>query len=257
MKGRYRTWEERREIFRSIISDSNPRPLVEFQLTHSEEIYYRARSAKAIAKLAKDSSAFKAYYDLPTAKPFAYVIGISMLTSGGALAFGIFLLVMHQHGHRIPYTLLATCATVAVAALGWAVAGWNTHRNTVRQNTNNILFARFSQAPFGEALHRFHKEFGWKVSEPVTTERITQLRESGNEEKQKAAASAVYILNYFESIASGVLHGDLDKKIVSDNVRGLICSYHDKCSPHIMTSNKKNRKTYENMIKLRTHYREP
>lgn len=257
MGERYRSWAEREEIIRSLIAETNPKPLQEFHLTESEEVYYRARSAKAIAALARRSSAFKAYYSLPTAKPFAYVVGMSLVTSGGAIGFAIFLLFMKARGHSLPYPLLAACATVAVAAIGWAVAGWNTHRNTVRQNTNNILFARFSQTPFGESLYRFHKKFGWAITEPVTSKEISALRNSTSEEDQRAAAAAVYILNYFESIASGVLQGDLDKKIVSDNVRGFICSYHDKCYSHIRESNKKNPKTYENLIKLRTHYRNP
>lgn len=256
MGQRYRSWEERREIIRAVIAESNPKPLSGFQLTESEETYYRSRAAKTVATLAARSSTFKAYYRLPTAKPFGLVVAVSALTSAGA-AFAAGYLVWHRHGSALPYPLLAACATITVAAIGWTVAGWITHRNTVRQNTNNILFARFSQAPFGEALHRFHKQFGWKVNETITSVQLDMLRLSGNDESMRAAASATYILNYFESIASGVLNGDLDQTIVRDNVRGFICNYHDKCAPHIRASNRANPRTYENLIKLRTHYREP
>lgn len=252
----YRSWAERREIIRSVIAETNPQPLQAFRLTPSEETYYRARSAKAVEQLARRSSAFKAYYRLPTAKPFGLVVSMSALTAGAAAIAALYLL-WYRHEGSPPYPLLAACATVMVAAIGWAVAGWITHRNTVRQNTNSILFARFSQAPFGEALHRFHRQFGWKVDGAVTSEHLDSLRASPKEDDMRAAAAAVYILNYFESIASGVLHGDLDQTIVHDNVRGLICSYHDKCAPHIRARNRANSKTYENLIKLRTHYREP
>lgn len=256
MSQRYRTWAERREIIRAVIADSNPRPLAEFHLTESEEVYYRARSAKIIADLAKRSSSFKAYYKLPTAKPFNLVVAISVATSVAAAVAASYLWWHAQVGQPLS-PLVAACMTVAAAAIGWTVAGWNTHRNTVRQNTNSILFARFSQAPFGDALHRFHKEFGWADGGPVTTERLRKLSASKDDEKMKAAASAIYILNYYESIASGVLHGDLDQSIVGDNVRGLVCAYFDKCAPHIMMSNRKNPRTFENIIKLRTHYRDP
>lgn len=252
----YRTWAERREIIQAVIAETNPRPLSEFQLSESEEVYYRARSAKAVASLARRSSSFKAYYRLPTAKPFNLVVAISLATSVAAALLAGYLWWHSQVGQPLS-PLVAACVTVAAGAIGWTVAGWNTHRNTVRQNTNAILFARFSQAPFGDALHRFHREFGWSDGGAVTTERIKALTSSNNDDKIRAAAAAIYILNYFESIASGVLHGDLDQNIVGDNVRGLVCAYFDKCAPHIMSSNKKNSKTFENIIKLRTHYREP
>lgn len=255
MRRPYRSWAGRREIVQAVIAQSNPRPLDTFRLTHGEETYYRSRAARAVDRLARQSSAFKAYYRLPTAKPFGLVVSVAALTSGTA-AFAAAYLLLHRHG-ALPYPLLAACATVIVAAIGWVVAGWISHRNTIRQNTNTIMFARFSQAPFGEALHRFHRQFGWSIEEPVTSDHLNALRASGEEDEARAAAAAVYILNYFESIASGVLHGDLDQTIVRDNARGLICSYHDKCAPHIHARNRANPRTYENLIKLRTHYREP
>ena len=256
MSKTYRSWAERREIIRAVIAETNSRSLSDFQLTASEEVYFRARSEKSVNRLARCSSSFKAYYRLPTAKPFNLVVAISLATSLGAAVVAGYLWWHSQVGQP-PSPIVAACVTVAAAAIGWTVAGWNTHRNTVRQNTNAILFARFSQAPFGDALHRFHKEFGWADGGPVTSDRLRALSASGEDDKMKAAAAAIYILNYYDSIASGVLHGDLDQRIVSDNVRGLVCAYFDKCAPHILGSNKKNPRTFENLIKLRTHYREP
>lgn len=252
----YRTWAERGEIIRAVIAETNPRPVSEFQLTTSEEIYFRTRSARAVRALARRSSTFKAYYRLPTAKPFNLVVAVSIVTSFSTLFLAGYIWWHSQTGQP-PSPLIAAFVSVAAVAVGWAVAGWNTHRNTVRQNTNAILFARFSQAPFGDALHRFHKEFGWADGGPVTTARLRALSASGDDDRMKAAAAAIYILNYYESIASGVLNGDLDEQIVRDNVRGLVCAYFDKCAPHILASNRLNERTFENLVKLRTHYREP
>lgn len=256
MRQRYRSWAERRAIIRSIIAETNPQPLQQFQLSKSEEAYFRDLASKAVAALAIRSSAFKGYYKPPIAKPFGLVVRVSALTSAIA-TLGAAYLIWHQQRGGQPDPLLASCATITVAAVGWALLGWIAHRNTVRQNTNAILFARFSQAPFGEAIHRFHKQFGWKLNDPVTSETLEALRRSGDENGMRAAAAAVYILNYFESISSGVLNGDLDHRIVRDNVRGFICNYHDKCAPHIRASNVQNPKAYEHLIKLRTHYLEP
>ena len=162
-----------------------------------------------------------------------------------------------KHAAKEYVPLVAACGTIAVAALGWCVAGWIAHRNAVRQNTTNILFARFSQAPFGEAMHRFHATFGHDKTSLVTMENYSTLRADTDIEKVKGAAAAAYLLNYFEFISGGVLNGDLDAKVVRDNIRGVITYYYDRCEPLIRSANKSNSRTYEQLMKLRTHYREP
>lgn len=253
---RYRSWAERRDIIHAIIADTNPAPLNSFQLTPSEEVFFRARSAKAVDHLARKTSGFKAYYDMPTRRPFGYIIGMSALIVAGAVSAAVYLWLTNHVGAAY-YPLFAACATLSVIAIGWCVAGWITHRNSVRQNTNNILFARFSHAPFGDAMHRFHRAFGNDVSQKVTPERMAELRATNDEESQRIIASVAYLLNYFEFIASGVIHGDLHANIIRDNIRGVICFYYDKCEPHIRALNRQNHRIFANLIKIRTHYREP
>lgn len=253
---RYRSWAERRQIICSIIAENDVPPLSTFTLTESEEVFFRARAAKAVNRLAKETSSFKAYYALPTGKPFGYVLGIVALMVTGAMMAAIFLWLESEDATKA-YPLFAACATVIVAAIGWAVAGWISHRNTVRQNTNNMLFARFSHAPFGEALHRFHKRFGYGLDQKVTKSEIDSLRKSEDDEDRKVAASVSYLLNYYELLSIGVISGDLDQSIIEKNVRGLFVFYHDKCEPYIRELNRINHLTYENLIKIRTHYREP
>lgn len=253
MGTRYRSWDERRQIIRAVITDSNPPPLESFQLSPSELVFFRARSAKAIDKLAKKTSAFNAYYALPIARPFKYVIYVVAAMIVTALSAAIYLdLYSPPTADRTP--IFTAFIAVTTAAVGWAVSGGITHRNTVRQNTNSMIFARFSQAPFGEALHRFHEAFGTGI---VTTDRLNTLKLSEREDDRKAAASVGYLLNYYEFIASGVLHGDLHSEIVRDNIRGVICFFYDRCEPHILNLNKTNPRTFQNLIKIRTHYREP
>lgn len=252
----YRSWAERREIIRAIIADTNPQPLAQYQLTESEEVYFRARSNRMIENLARKTSTFKSYYALPTARPFGYVVGITGVIMIAAALVGLYIYLAGK-GAKDTYPLLAACATLGVGAIGWVIASGVTHRNTIRQNTNNIIFARFSQAPFGEALHRFHKEFGYDSNERISEAKLDALRARADDEEMKSATSAIYLLNYFEFIAAGVLHGDLNKEIVRNNFRGAIVYYYDKCEPYIKTCNRENPRTYEHLIRLRTHYREP
>lgn len=256
MGNRYRSWEELRQIIRSAIAESSPPEFSSFELTESEEIYFRAKAAKAVDRVARQASAFRETYQLPTEKTFWYVIGvIGAIVATAALAGGY--LWMTDHIGSEFYPLYASCATLSVAAIGAGVAAWIAHRNAVRQNTNNTIFARFSQATFGDATQRFNTKFGFAPYPLVTTKWVKELRDSADEEERKAAAAVSYLLNYFEFIASGVLRGDLDAYVVRQNIRGMICHYHDKCLPLVRENNQANPRALENLIKIRTHYREP
>lgn len=251
----YRSWAERREIIRAVIAESAPPPLATFGLSASEETVFRAEAARAVDALARNTSAFKGYYALPTARPFNFVIATSAAVIVGAAAAASYIYV---HTQKDPaYPIYAALLSLSVVAAGWTIAGWITHRNTIRQNTNTMLFARFSQATFGEALHRFHCAFGFDDHTRVTIERVRELRASSSEDDWKAATSVGYLLNYFELISTGVIRGDLDAGIVKDNFRGVICYYHDKCQPFIAHFNRENPRVYEHLIKMRAHYREP
>ncbi len=251
----YRSWADRRAIISAIIAESNPPPLSSFSLTESEEVFFRARSAKAVDNLAKKTSSFKAYYDLLTARPFGFVLSMSGMVIFAALMAGVY---VYKHNRNNPiYPIYAALISLSVLALGWAVTGWMTHRNAVRQHTNNMLFARFSHAPFGDALLRFNRQFGMELEPLVSLGTLQALRATGCEEDAKAASSVGYLLNYYELICSGILRGDLDPSIIRDNIRGIICFYHDKCLPYIREGNRANHRVYENLIKVRTHFREP
>ncbi len=257
MRKNYRSWAERREIVRSLIAEDSPPSLDSFGLSKNEEQYFRSRSNKAIDKLARETSAFKAYYTLPVARPFRYVMVASILVALAAASAALYLFVNEPSLDKVT-PIFAGLGTISVIAIGWAVVGSMTHRYNIRQKTLDLLFARFSHQTFTDALTRFHDAFG---SEPdsnlVTWQKLADLRASPDETDRRVATAATYLLNYFEFIASGVACGDLDGAIIKDNVRGLIVFYHDKCAPFINESYRRNGKTFENLIRLRTHYREP
>jgi hypothetical protein len=192
---------------------------------------------------------------MPVEKPFSPVVFISVVVILADLIAGIE--VYWRTSQNPAYPVFAALVTVAAVAAGWLVVGGIAHRNTVRQNTSALLFARFAQAPFGDAMHRFHHQFGYGLNTRVTREEVYSLIDSGDEEKLKAAGSVGYLLNYFEFIGEGVLRGDLDRGIVERNLRGVLCYYYDKCEPFIRAAQFDNPRVYEHLVKLRTHYREP
>jgi hypothetical protein len=253
MAEKYRSWAERRQIISAIIAETDPPRLDRFGLSPSEEVYFRARSLRAVDALARSTSTFKEYYALRTNEPLKLVAFVAtLIVLLAALSFGYLFINRHEDTHLYP--LLAACGTIGVAALGYWIAAWVAHRNAVRQNTTNIIFARFSQATFADSMHRFHSTF--KPDDRITSARLTAMR-LGTEDEAKASAAATYLLNYYEFISAGVMRGDLDPQIIRDNIRGVICHYYDVCESHILASNKRNPRVFEHLIKLRTHYREP
>lgn len=255
MSKAYRSESERKLIIRACIAEGVNASPSEFNLSEGEEVNYRAKSARIVDELARESSNFRQYYALPSENPFYYVIAISAFVVIACLTFATYI-YFHAVGTP-PYPLYAAFLSITAVAAGWSIGGWMTHRNTVRQNTNNMIFARFSQAPFGEAMHRFHWTFDQPGSSRVTFQSVQHIRSTCGEDGRRAAASVTYLLNYFEFIASGVLRGDLDQEIVRQNLRGVVCFYYDKCEPYIKHYNNLNPRVFERLIKLRTHYREP
>lgn len=212
---------------------------------------------RALHDTARTTSRFSAYYALPTRKPFLlFVVAPALAVSAASMGFALMIYsIVDDATKAVP--IFAACLTVAVVALGWIFAGWNSHNTTIRQNTNHLLFARFAHQPFSEALHRFHMRFGHDPETRVTWEMFLKLRKSACAEDKKDAAALVYILNYYDFVASGVCRGDLDKQVVRDNMRGTIEFFHDKCWPIIIEQRKRNPRTFEFLAKMRTHYREP
>lgn len=253
---RYRSWVERGEIIKATIAATAPTPLSQFDLTPSEEIFYRLRAERVVAKMARQSSTFKAYYGLrrvnqllPLMSPSAACAAIAIIA---AIVVGI-----RFRAHDDAATMLSACVAVFVASVGWAITSAVTHNNAVRQNTTNLIFARFSQSAYTESLHAFHEQFGYGLNPKITLPEVRNLQSTGTEKQRKAASAIFYILNYFEYISVGIHKGDINRSIVEENMKGMISFYYDKCEPLILDSNKANPKAAEYLIKLRTHYRDP
>lgn len=253
---RYRSWSERREIIRAVIAETAIKPLSDFDLTESEEIFFRARSARAVHNLAQRTSAFKAYYSLPLSRPFRLVIALATILVAIALVVMGYIFFAKRSNADL-YPLLAACGTIIVATVVGTVGAGIAHRNAVRQNTSTILFARFAQTAFTESLHRFHTVFGYDPKNVITREMVAAARGSKDEQRAKGGDAVVYILNYYEYLAAGVLCGDLDYDVIARNMRGILIYYYDMCEPFIRQHRTANPKAFENITKLRTHFREP
>lgn len=247
--------EERRRILATIVSEHASESISDFNLTESEKIFYRAKAISALNEAVVKTSKFKAFYKLPTSRPFLWIIALTVFLVAASVGI-IGFLAFTDRLDRNAYTLVGTCWTVSVATIGWCVSSGISHRNAVRQNTQNLILSRFAQSTHTEALHRFFNRFGNQIDPKICKLDLDCARSEGSE-GQKAVESVIYILNYFEFLCSGVLSGDLDPGIFTRNLRGILIYHYDKCEPLIIQVNQVNPKAYESLIKVRTSYRMP
>ena len=253
---KYRSRAECRDIVRAVIADSSPPSLESFNLSRGEQNFFRRRTARALDRAAKDTCVFTEYYALPMARPVRnLIVASATMIAGVFVAATILYFYAPASVDRMP--LFTGCLAVTVAAVGWVVAGGFTHRNTIRQNTINLLFARFSQGPVNEAFYRFGRTFGYDEKDYITPKHIADLRATGSDDDWKAASSVGFVLNYFELLANGVICGDLDHSIIKGAIRGSIVYFYDRCEPFIRECVEDDIRTYEQLRRLRANYREP
>lgn len=252
---KYRSRAECREIVKAIAAET-ARPLQEFGLTRPEDNFFRRRSERALDRAAKDTSAFTQYYALPLARPL-----LNLIFGSAAVIVAVIIATALLFAYSPPNTdeskLFAAAIAAVVVAVGWVIAGGFSHRNTIRQATNQMLFARFSQNPINEAFYLFGKAFGYEETNLISTKSLNDLRATGCEDDRKAAASVGFLLNYFELIANGVIRGDLDHRLVKDTIRGGIVYFYDRCEPFIRECAHEEPRVYEQLRRLRANYREP
>jgi len=110
-------------------------------------------------------------------------------------------------------------AGVLTAMLGWATTSLVTIKNSVKQHTiNTLLQSRLSATYMGHAdmLNQHFSEFSavhgrdpakWLGKDPVTDVNIPALR---------------YVMNYFEFIAIGIRHGDLEEGMLRGSLGSIL-----------------------------------
>ncbi|WP_039051103.1 DUF4760 domain-containing protein [Comamonas thiooxydans] len=122
---------------------------------------------------------------------------------------------------------------------------WAAHvgvRNMVRQHTvNTLLQSRLSDVFMerGESLN-------------AAMERYVKLdpQTRGAPHLHVDIAALRYMLNYYEYVAIGIKHGDLDKSVMDDMMRGTIIRMCDTFEEHILEARARNPRIYRNLVAL-------
>jgi hypothetical protein len=143
--------------------------------------------------------------------------------------------------------LIAFSAVTAV--VGWLTNAIVTVRNSVKQHTvSTLLQSRLSQ-PYMDRAKNVNAALsaGGGSTNSLTTEHIAR--------KDPVVDDVLFFLNYFEFIAVGVRHGDLDEDLMRGSIRGFVQRLHD-CGAELIKVHApaKNSRTFEHLRWLRARW---
>lgn len=183
------------------------------------------------------------FEDAPFLKP-GMMLGLVVFV---AFAFGVFIWFAQDAGWASDALKIEANNRVTFFA-GWAAfvatlwAAQAAVRNMVRQHTvNTLLQSRLSDVFMerGESLNRdmaeYHKLEKSTRSAPHKHVDIDALR---------------YMLNYYEYVAIGIKHGDLDKHVMDDMMRGTIIKICETFEEHIIEVRMRDPRIYRNLVAL-------
>jgi len=118
---------------------------------------------------------------------------------------------------------------VVSAITGWIVSSYITLRNSIKQHTINTLLQSRLSATYMTEAKLINKTF-FNPGMPETPVDINGILDP---EKFEERAAVDYIMNYFEFLAAGIRHGDLDKKVLRHTMKGMLIRYYEKMQPYI------------------------
>jgi len=254
----YHEWAVQRSICHGVLQGQATAVFSTYVVDEMDQSAYRRMADDALTVVIRRRSAVKRYFRIRIKNPIW--IGIAFAATFGALAFAAAATLAcsidlsQQNTYPIVGATAGFCA-IGVAAIGWGVSGWITHRTGRSKLTMDVVAARFSQPAFNDALTAFNtlrRDQG-----RITSALVDRLAVSASEDDRKALQGLKYLLNYFEFIAVGVTEGELDERIVAQTLRGNITYVHDASVLYILDLQARNPRTLEHFTALRRHYREP
>jgi hypothetical protein len=145
-----------------------------------------------------------------------------------------------------------------LAAIGWTVTSLVTLRNSVKQHTMNTLLQTRLSATYMEHVKTVTSMFSTINGEliPLT---YTEVRTPPH---GVDFGSLSYMLNYFEYVAVGIRHGDLNEGLLKASLRGIVCSIF--CVAEQLIAQRraelgpyKKSRSYENLVWLHERWEDP
>lgn len=108
---------------------------------------------------------------------------------------------------------------------GWIVSAYITLRNSIKQHTINTMLQSRLSATYMESAKVINKNF---FAPSMANDPPTPLEYMLSDEHCEQRAAVDYVLNYFEFLAVGIRHGDLDRRVLSHTLRGIVVRLYEK-----------------------------
>jgi hypothetical protein len=185
------------------------------------------------------------------------------LAGGGLLALATALAIHQAHryfseaaGDATLYQV-GVLAGIAAAIIGWMVNAWISFRNRQKQHTIDLLFqSRLNNEIFSRHQSRLVAHFPPEAGARINKVDFDRLSTSSCAQDRELAAAIRYMLNYYEFIAAGVKHGDLDIGLLGETIRDNLNYTYALCRPLILEMNKHPR-YLRNLTDLYGHWQRP
>ena len=99
-------------------------------------------------------------------------------------------------------------------------------RNSRKQHTVNVLFHTRLSSEFLKRTGIIKQHFPGIL--PITCDALETVSAKTTPEKSPMEA-VKFMLNYYEFVAAGIRHGDLDNRLVCDCLCTALCTFFDRC----------------------------
>lgn len=125
---------------------------------------------------------------------------------------------------------------IVVASASAAVVGWMTNaivtiRNSVKQHTINTLLQSRLSAAYMEKAAKVNASLAKPPGNTFAQISFEQVKNG-----DPIVSEVSYFLNYFEFIAVGIRHGDLDEDLMKGSIRGFVRKLCDVADEYIKAS---------------------
>lgn len=250
-------WKVQRVICRAVLQGREIECFATYAVPPHDQAVYQRIAADALTHAIRRQSAIKRYFKAPIRNPLLVSVIVAATVAGMSLCFACYLFSHVRFEDERTYSILGAVAgfcAIGVAAIGWSVSGWITHRTARSKLTMDVVAARYAQAAFGDALAAFNREL---KDRRIDSAALRGMEQSGKPDELAAVQGLRYLLNYYEFISVGVLKGELDAAIVEKTLRGNLTFIYERSMIYILEIQRDNPRTLEHFSALYRHYKEP
>jgi hypothetical protein len=161
--------------------------------------------------------------------------------------------------------VIAIVSGVILATIGWATGFYLTLRNHVKQHTMNILIQIRESPLVQEHAQNVLRKFPiGKNMRPLDLIPLKRGMKNRRPWDKPVWESIRYVANYYEFLAVGVHHGDLDERMLKDSLQRVLSGFCEKTAPFIEHArrrdarkekiNKNNVSTYFHLVALNSKW---